>query len=92
MAQRLSAAALKLTATLNWGLTEQDGANRPCERELKKQTDEARGAGKTVRALVVINPGNPTGQCLPLENMKAVVEFCHTEGILLLADEARPLF
>ena len=30
--------------------------------ELKKQFDAAKSNGITVRALVVINPGNPTGQ------------------------------
>ena len=30
--------------------------------ELKKQLDAAKSNGITVRALVVINPGNPTGQ------------------------------
>lgn len=30
--------------------------------ELKKQLEDARSKGTTVRALVVINPGNPTGQ------------------------------
>ena len=32
--------------------------------ELKKQLEEARSNGITVRALVVINPGNPTGQVI----------------------------
>lgn len=30
--------------------------------ELKQQLQAARAAGTNVRALVVINPGNPTGQ------------------------------
>jgi alanine transaminase len=30
--------------------------------ELKKQLDDARSKGISVRVLVVINPGNPTGQ------------------------------
>lgn len=30
--------------------------------ELKRQTEEARSNGIRVKALVVINPGNPTGQ------------------------------
>ena len=28
--------------------------------------------GTKVRAMVVINPGNPTGQCLSIENMREV--------------------
>jgi alanine transaminase len=30
--------------------------------DLKKQLEDARSKGIDVRALVVINPGNPTGQ------------------------------
>merc|ERR1711907_73801 len=48
---------------------------------------KARDAGKTVRALVVINPGNPTGQVLSLENQKQIIIFCKREGLILLADE-----
>ncbi|XP_040964515.1 alanine aminotransferase 1, mitochondrial [Gossypium hirsutum] len=55
--------------------------------ELKKQLQEAKSNGITVRALVVINPGNPTGQVLAEENQKAIVEFCKEEGLVLLADE-----
>jgi hypothetical protein len=38
--------------------------------ELEAALHRARGDGTDVRALVVINPGNPTGQCLTLDNMK----------------------
>ena len=40
-----------------------------------------------MRALVVINPGNPTGQILSVENQKEVLEFCRDEGVVLMADE-----
>ncbi|KAG0597947.1 hypothetical protein M758_12G032500 [Ceratodon purpureus] len=55
--------------------------------ELKKQLQAARDAGTSVRALVVINPGNPTGQVLSEENQQDVVRFCMKEGLVLLADE-----
>ncbi|XVE88553.1 hypothetical protein DITRI_Ditri19aG0078400 [Diplodiscus trichospermus] len=55
--------------------------------ELKKQLETAKSKGITLRALVVINPGNPTGQVLSEENQKAIVEFCKQEGLVLLADE-----
>ncbi|CAH2037195.1 unnamed protein product [Thlaspi arvense] len=55
--------------------------------ELKKQLEEARSKGITVRALAVINPGNPTGQVLAEENQRDIVEFCKKEGLVLLADE-----
>jgi alanine transaminase len=55
--------------------------------ELKKQLDNARSKGIAVRALVVINPGNPTGQVLAEGNQQQIVEFCKNEGLVLLADE-----
>ncbi|KAH9713883.1 Alanine aminotransferase 2 [Citrus sinensis] len=55
--------------------------------EVKKQLEAAKAKGITVRALVVINPGNPTGQVLAEENQRAIVEFCKKEGLVLLADE-----
>ncbi|KAG6547472.1 hypothetical protein Mapa_010920 [Marchantia paleacea] len=55
--------------------------------ELKQQLDAARASGTRVRALVVINPGNPTGQVLTEQNQREVVQFCRDEGLLLLADE-----
>ncbi|KAK9694965.1 alanine transaminase [Basidiobolus ranarum] len=55
--------------------------------ELKKSVDEARQKGTDVRALCIINPGNPTGQCLTEQNMHEVIEFCQKERLVLLADE-----
>ncbi|KAL5995803.1 hypothetical protein ACLOJK_025873 [Asimina triloba] len=55
--------------------------------EVKKQLEVARSTGLTVRALVVINPGNPTGQVLAESNQREIVEFCKEEGLVLLADE-----
>mmetsp|Transcript_121832 Transcript_121832/g.192972 ORF Transcript_121832/g.192972 Transcript_121832/m.192972 type:complete len:482 (+) Transcript_121832:59-1504(+) len=40
-----------------------------------------------VRGLVVINPGNPTGQIMDEKDMANVVDLCEKEGIVLLADE-----
>ncbi|XP_065916025.1 alanine aminotransferase 1-like [Dysidea avara] len=39
------------------------------------------------RLLVVINPGNPTGQQLSKTNMVDIVDFCHQHKLLLLVDE-----
>ncbi|ORX89659.1 PLP-dependent transferase [Basidiobolus meristosporus CBS 931.73] len=55
--------------------------------ELKKSVDEARQKDIDVRALCIINPGNPTGQCLTEQNMREVIEFCQRERLVLLADE-----
>jgi aspartate/methionine/tyrosine aminotransferase len=42
--------------------------------ELKQQLHTARSAGINVRALVVINPGNPTGQVLMLSTLYYICE------------------
>lgn len=55
--------------------------------ELERCYDEAVAHGRIPRALVVINPGNPTGQVLPIENMREVIRFCHEKDVVLLADE-----
>lgn len=40
-----------------------------------------------VRALVVINPGNPTGQVLSRENIQEVIKFAYEHDLFLIADE-----
>jgi len=62
----------------NWGLS---------ISELSRSLKEAQGKGINVRALAVINPGNPTGQVLDRKNMEEIVEFCHRHRLVLLADE-----
>lgn len=57
--------------------------------ELERSAAEAKANGQTIKALAVINPGNPTGQCLPYANMVEVVKFCEREDIVLMADEVR---
>jgi len=46
-----------------------------------------RTQGITPRGLVVINPGNPTGQVLPRENIEEIIDFASRRNLLLLADE-----
>jgi aspartate/methionine/tyrosine aminotransferase len=54
---------------------------------LKAALDAARANGTCVRGLVVINPGNPTGQVLDEAGIRELVQFCMDEGIVLMADE-----
>jgi alanine transaminase len=55
--------------------------------QLTSSLSTARSKGIDTRALVIINPGNPTGQCLSEKNMREIIDFCHNERIVLLADE-----
>ncbi|XP_047993398.1 alanine aminotransferase 2-like [Leguminivora glycinivorella] len=54
--------------------------------ELERSWMEA-SETSAVRALVVINPGNPTGQVLTRENMEEIIKFAHRRRLFLLADE-----
>lgn len=40
-----------------------------------------------IRALVVVNPGNPTGSVLSEENIVEIINFAHERGLMLIADE-----
>ena len=57
------------------------------EAELVRQYEKASASGLNVRALALINPGNPTGQVLSADAVLAVCRFCAARGIVLLADE-----
>lgn len=38
-------------------------------------------------ALFFFLPGNPTGQCLTVESMREIVDFCYRKSLVLMADE-----
>ncbi|KAF5945152.1 hypothetical protein HYC85_015380 [Camellia sinensis] len=67
-----------LEETANWGLD---------INNLRESVVQARFKGITVRAMVIINPGNPTGQCLSEANLKEILRFCYQENLVLLGDE-----
>ena len=47
----------------------------------------AREKGVNVKAIVVINPGNPTGAVLDEDSMMEVIEFAREHGLMIIADE-----
>ncbi|EAY19490.1 aminotransferase, classes I and II family protein [Trichomonas vaginalis G3] len=55
--------------------------------ELNESYSIAQKAGVNMKAIVVINPGNPTGSVLTAQEMRSVVEFCEQNNILIIADE-----
>lgn len=66
-----------LDESKNWGLD---------VNELQRSIDEARKTS-AVRAIVIINPGNPTGQVLSRQNIEEVIKFAHKEKLFIFADE-----
>jgi alanine transaminase len=56
--------------------------------ELDRSYEEGiRQASDNVRAIAVINPGNPTGSVLSLEDVEMFITFARDKGIPILADE-----
>lgn len=55
--------------------------------ELERSLAEAKAEGTNVVGLVLINPGNPTGQVLSEDEVKDIVLFCARHNLVLLSDE-----
>jgi len=54
---------------------------------MKDALAKARADGIDVRAVVVINPGNPTGASLSEEDIHTVLKLAATENLVVMADE-----
>lgn len=54
---------------------------------IREALSNARKEGIDVRAVVVINPGNPTGGSLSADNIASVIELAAEEKLVVLADE-----
>lgn len=54
---------------------------------IREAHKKAKSEGTDVRAIVVINPGNPTGASLSAEDVRSVLEFAAEEKLVVLADE-----
>jgi len=68
----------ELDERLNWTVT---------RHELESRLIKAEKEGLAVKAMAMINPGNPSGNIMTHCDIQTVVEFCAAHGIVLLADE-----
>ncbi|OAF66283.1 hypothetical protein A3Q56_05996 [Intoshia linei] len=66
-------------------LNESNGWSMEIE-ELERSLEQHK-AKCTPRAIVVINPGNPTGNVLTLENLVKIVQFAYKNNLIILSDE-----
>lgn len=67
-----------LDETQNWALETAD---------VKRKIESSKKAGINIRSIVVINPGNPTGQVLSRSNIEEIIDICYKNNILIIADE-----
>lgn len=71
---------------LPYHLSEPDGWSTSLH-EIEAAIADGAQRGVKPRALVIINPGNPTGALLDLPTMENVVRLCEAHSLVLLADE-----
>ena len=54
---------------------------------IKSAITKAKEEGTDVRAIVIINPGNPTGASLSSSDIRSVLQFAAKEKLVVMADE-----
>lgn len=62
----------------NWGVDADD---------IERRIIASRDLGINMRAMVVINPGNPTGNILRRADIEAMIRLAHEHSFMILADE-----
>lgn len=67
-----------LDESSNWGTSLE---------EIKTSYEKAKSSGTDVRAIVIINPGNPTGASLSEADIRSVIDFAVQENLVIMADE-----
>lgn len=55
--------------------------------ELEKAYEQASKQSIEPKVLVIINPGNPTGQVLTKENIEDIIDFAYRHDLFIMADE-----
>ncbi|GIJ89719.1 hypothetical protein Asppvi_008664 [Aspergillus pseudoviridinutans] len=68
-------------------LLEEDKAWGTDVEAIRQSLVRAKADGTEVRAIVVINPGNPTGASLSPEDIKSVLDVAAEEKLVVIADE-----
>ncbi|KAL0240821.1 hypothetical protein GEMRC1_006057 [Eukaryota sp. GEM-RC1] len=67
-----------LNEKAGWGL---------CLKELQNNYDSSVAEGIDIRAICCISPGNPTGNCLPRDQILGLLKFAKEHNLVVLADE-----
>lgn len=57
------------------------------EAEIEQKAIEAKKEGLDIQAMVVINPGNPTGAVLTEDNIRNLIDIAARHNIAIIADE-----
>ena len=82
-----SATITLLGSTLAGYLLDEENNWRINIESLKDVYKKYYDSGHRLKALVVINPGNPTGNILSEKNIEDIIKFCYENKLVILADE-----
>ena len=59
--------------------------------ELERSYQEASKNGKNVKALIIVNPGHPSGTVYDQPTLQQLIQFAHKHKLFIIADEV-PLY
>ena len=74
-------------ANLSIGLTPDDEVEEEVAEDIENRIRYAKDLGINIRAMVVINPGNPTGNVLRRGDIEDIIKICYEHQVLIMADE-----
>ena len=77
----------RVTAAVHFSFLDEENRWQLNEQILEKSIQAALAGGTRPVAIVVINPGNPTGAVLSRENIEMIVRFARTHRLSIIADE-----
>ncbi|KUJ17476.1 1-aminocyclopropane-1-carboxylate synthase [Mollisia scopiformis] len=82
------------TASLNIVYADSDGMD-PFSLDIVMQYQKAfnlsAAKGVHVKAILIVNPHNPSGRCYPAETLAALMQFCQHNSIHMISDEVYAL-
>lgn len=55
--------------------------------EIVQRIKNAKDLGINLRGMVIINPGNPTGNVLRRNDIEEIIKICHDNNLVIIADE-----
>jgi len=64
----------------------------PSLEALREAFSSSSSGGKRIRAVTVVNPGNPTGTMIPLPLLEAIRDLCEAQGAFLVVDNTYEYF
>lgn len=82
-----SACIRLIGSTLAGYYLDEDNAWAVDIKSLENVYKEYFNKGHRMKAMVVINPGNPTGNILTEQNIEEIIKFCYEHKLVILADE-----